>query len=52
MAIDTTHQMLITHTGKSVVLCAFLGLCDVFSQVYTYTITNWGNPAILELIVW
>ena len=50
---DTVHQCLITHTGLSLV---FLSCRDFFWRipfpVYSYVVTNWGNPAYLEKLVW
>ena len=50
---DTVHQALITHTGECIALIPRLlhGINKAI-VVYTYTITDWGNPDQLQLIVW
>lgn len=55
MLFDTVHQCLITHTGIPATFpmeTAFLMCSTLFLLVYTYTVTNWGNPASLNRIVW
>jgi hypothetical protein len=36
MAFDTMHQILISHTGKSMTLCAFLGFVTLFYSLHVY----------------
>jgi hypothetical protein len=54
MFFDTVHQALITHTGmNSSVNVDLLENTDIlYISVYTYTITNWGNTAELNKLVW
>lgn len=54
MVLDTLHQALITHTGAYISLIATLldGIILMAIAVYTYTVTDWGNPDQLQLVVW
>jgi len=36
MTFDTIHQILISHTGKSITLCAFLDFVTSFYSLYVY----------------
>ena len=50
---DTIHQALITHTGGCIAMIpTLLYSINMAIVVYTYTITDWGNPDQLQLIVW
>lgn len=51
MLFDTIHQALITHTGRKPIPRYPKNL-SLYTLVYTYTITNWGNPAELDKLVW
>lgn len=54
MALDTTHQAFVSHTGEhafaSALDCATLLLIISFA-VYMHTITFWGDPAHLNKLV-
>lgn len=51
MFFDTVHQALITHTGMNSSVDP--PETDIlYFPVYTYTITNWGNTAELDKLVW
>jgi len=52
--LDTFHQALITHTGMYISLIPTrLHSVDIMAiAVYTYTVTDWGNPVQLQFIVW
>ena len=52
MILDTVHQALITHTGEYISQSLLPEDIDMVITVYTYTVTDWGNPAQLEFIVW
>ena len=53
MFFDTVHQALITHTGMNTSADLDLPKTDIlYIPVYTYTITNWGNTAELDKLVW
>lgn len=53
MIFDTLHQALITHTGMYISLIpTCLQGVNMAIVVYTYTVTDWGNPERLEFIVW
>ena len=53
MILDTLHQALITHTGMYISLIPTrLHSVDLTIVVYTYTVTDWGNPVQLQFIVW
>ena len=53
MFLDTIHQALITHTSVYTSLIAtLLSDIDMTIAVYTYTVTDWGNPEQLALNVW
>ena len=52
---DTVHQALITHTGGCILLWSphsCMHGINMEIAVYVYTITDWGNPDLLQLIVW
>jgi len=36
MTFDTTHQILISHTGKPMTLCTFLSFVTLFYSLYLY----------------
>lgn len=52
MILDTVHQALITHTGEYISQSLLPEDIDMVITVYTYTVTDWGNPAQLKFIVW
>ena len=53
MILDTLHQALITHTGMYPSLIPTrLQSVDMAILVYTYTVTDWGNPVQAQFIVW
>ena len=52
MAFDTVHQILITHCGEVHTITSVTRLGSYSHLVYTYTITHWGDPPILEQLVW
>lgn len=47
---DTTHQILITHTGMTIFIWLLLPL--KIGQVYWYVVTNYANPAQLAIMIW
>jgi len=36
VTFDTIHQILISHTGKPMTLCIFLGFVTLFYSLYVY----------------
>ena len=51
MILDTIHQAVITHTSR-LYISRIPHCINMAIAVYTYTITDWGNPEQLQTIVW